>query len=310
MTSLLYLSGADVAELLPPVHRQLDLVREAYRAMTDGGAEVPATDQLHPHEGTFLHAMPAYLRERDVASVKWIGGNPANVASGIPYITGLIVLSDPQSGQPLAVMDAAAITAARTAAASGLCVQLFAPTAWSSAAITGFGVQARSHLAVLRALNPDVRVTVATRTPDRASEPGVAFVPTMLEAVRDADVVVTGVPLSVQLGRKLRPGDLRHEVLVLPIDYDGSVSAGLVEAADLFLVDDRVGVEVKRGLGRFAGWPEPHGTVGGYLAAPPSDPPGPLRVCCNLGVGALDAVFADEVVAAARAQGRGTRLPR
>ena len=127
MTSILYLSGADVEASLPPVPRQLELVREAYRAMASGGAEVPATDQLHPSEGTFLHAMPAYLRERDVASVKWIGGNAGNAARGIPYICGLIVVSDPQSGRPLVVMDAAAITAARTAAASGLCVELFAP---------------------------------------------------------------------------------------------------------------------------------------------------------------------------------------
>lgn len=309
MEPLTYLSAVDVATLLPAVREQLELVREAYGAMAAGEAEVPATPQLHPREGTFLHAMPAYLSGRDVASVKWIGGNPANAASGIPYINGLVIVSDPESGLPLTILDAATITGARTAAASGLCIDEFAPEGWSTAAITGYGVQARTHIAVLRALNPDASITVSTR---REPEPvnGVRFVPTMLEAVRDADIVITGVPLSVQLERKLQRADLKREVLVLPIDYDGSVSAELIAEADLFLVDDRSGVEIKRGLGRFEGWREPEGSVGGYLADVRPEVPGPLRVCCNLGVGALDAIFADEVAAAARERGVGMLLPR
>ena len=73
--------------------------------------------------------MPAYLRDDDVAALKWVAGYPANKERGLPYITGLIVLNDPETGVPAAIMDGAEITAARTAAASGVCIRRFAPEA-------------------------------------------------------------------------------------------------------------------------------------------------------------------------------------
>ena len=58
--------------------------------------------------------MPAYLRDEDVVTLKWVAGYPANKARGLPYITGLIVVNDAETGLPVAIMDGAEITAART----------------------------------------------------------------------------------------------------------------------------------------------------------------------------------------------------
>ena len=74
--------------------------------------------------------MPAYLADDDVAALKWVSGYPANKARGLPYISGLIIVNDAETGFPLAVMDAAEITAARTAAASGVCIRRWAPEGW------------------------------------------------------------------------------------------------------------------------------------------------------------------------------------
>ena len=83
-------------------------------------------------------------------------------------------------------------------------------------------------------------------------------------------------------------------------------SAEAVEAAGLFLVDDVGQFEYYRSLGHFQGWPEPEGSVGEALSRDGT----PERVvCCNLGIGALDAAFAARVLASAREQGAGTELP-
>ncbi|MGH3093533.1 MAG: ornithine cyclodeaminase family protein, partial [Gaiellaceae bacterium] len=151
---LLYLARGEVARLLPEIPEQLDLVEETYRAVAAGRVELPPKPGVHPRPDSFLHAMPAYLRDDDVVALKWVAGYPANKERGLPYITGLVVLNDAETGLAVAVMDGAKITAARTAAASGVCVRRFAPEGWQEAAILGCGEQGRFHARILRALNP------------------------------------------------------------------------------------------------------------------------------------------------------------
>src|SRR6185312_4799097 len=158
MGDLTYLARDDVRAFLPGWPEMVDLVDETYRAMADGRVELPPKPGVHPRQDSFIHAMPAYLRDRDVAAVKWVSGYPANREHGLPYITGLLVLNDAGTGLPVCVMDAAEITAVRTAAASGACVRRWAPDGWSRAAILGFGEQGRFHLEVLRSLNPGADV--------------------------------------------------------------------------------------------------------------------------------------------------------
>ena len=98
--------------------------------MGAGRVELPPKPGIHPRKDSFIHAMPAYLRDEDVAALKWVAGYPANKERGLPYISGLIVVNDAETGLPTAVMDGAEITAARTAAASGVCVRRWAPEGW------------------------------------------------------------------------------------------------------------------------------------------------------------------------------------
>src|SRR6185312_11157549 len=114
MGDLTYLTRAEVRGLLPGWTEMVDLVDQTYAAMADGRVELPPKPGVHPRPDSFIHAMPAYLRVRDVAAVKWVSGYPANKERGLPYITGLIVLNDPETGVPAAIMDGAEITAART----------------------------------------------------------------------------------------------------------------------------------------------------------------------------------------------------
>jgi ornithine cyclodeaminase/alanine dehydrogenase len=308
VSGLLYLRRDEVASLLPPVAEQLDLVEETYRALAAGRIELPPKPGVHPRPDSFIHAMPAYLRDDDVVALKWVSGYPANKARGLPYITGLVVLNDADTGLPVCVMDGAEITAARTAAASGVCVRRFAPEGWSTAAILGAGEQGIFHAALLRELNPGVRIRAYDPNPERIERLGPGVEPTggELEAVDGAEIVVTAAPIVEQPRPMIGLGALGERWLVLPIDFDALVRREVIEAADLFAVDDVGQFDYYREQGHFSEWPVPAGSVGEALGRTDA----PQRVACvNLGIGALDAAFASRVLAAARERGAGTELP-
>ena len=307
MTTLLHLSREQVAGLVPGIPEQLELVERTYRSLAAGRVELPPKPGVHPRKDSFVHAMPAYLRDEDVVALKWVAGYPANKERGLPYITGLIVLNDPETGLPLAVLDGAEITAARTAAASGVCVRRFAPAGWRRAAILGCGEQGQFHARLLRALEPDVRIRAWDPHPERIARLGddVEAAEGWEDAVAGAEVVVTAGPIVEDPRSPLRAEHLGERWLALPIDFDFYFGAEPVAAADLFLADDVEQFEYYRGLGHFQDWPAPAGSVGEGLAHDGS--PGRV-VCCNLGIGALDAAFASVVLEQARAAGVGTEL--
>jgi alanine dehydrogenase len=307
VSQLLFLSREDVAGLLPGIPEQLDLVERTYRSLAAGRVELPPKPGIHPRKDAFIHAMPAYVADDDVAAVKWVAGYPENPARGLPYIHGLVVVNDPETGVPLAVLDAAEITAVRTAAASGVCVRAFAPEGWREAAILGCGEQGRYHVEVLRALKVDVRIRAYDPVPDRVAElpAPVEAAADAREAVEGADVVVTAGPIVEDPESPLGSDWLGDRWLALPIDFDFYFSAEAVAAARLFLVDEVEQFGYYRGRGHFRGWPEPQGSVGEALAR--GDRAARV-VCCNLGIGALDAAFAAAVLARARAEDVGTEL--
>jgi alanine dehydrogenase len=307
VSTLLFLSRAEVAGLLPDANEQLDLVEHTYRALAAGRVELPPKPGVHPRKDSFLHAMPAYLRDEDVVTLKWVGGYPANKARGLPYITGLVVVNDAETGLPVAVMDGAEITAARTAAASGVCVRRFAPEGWRQAAILGCGEQGLFHARLLHALEPDVAIRAWDPHPERIERLGdlVQAADGWENAVAGAEVVVTAGPIVEDPSPPIRPEHLGERWLALPIDFDFYVTPETVAAADLFLADDVGQFEYYREQGHFQGWPEPEGNVGEGLG----DSASPDRaLCCNLGIGALDAAFANAVLARARESGAGTQL--
>lgn len=297
-----------VSSLLPGADEQFVMAREAFRMLKEGGVEAPATRELAPRKGAFAHAMPAYLREPDVTAVKWITGFPTNRGRGLPYLSGLILVSDSETGLPIAVMDCASITAARTAAVSAACAARFARAGWSHLAVIGYGVQARAHIALFRQLFGEIEVVVASRSRSRAGD-GIAFIPNARTAVLEADVVVTGIPLEARLEPPVAAGWLRHEVLVLPLDDDASLDADVVNRSSGFYVDDLEDFRLRRKRGLFQGWREPDGALADVLLEASGTEAG-ITVCGNQGVGALDALFAQAVLVRAETEQIGQFLER
>ena len=90
--------------------------------------------------------MPAYIPALHSAGIKWVSGYPENFKRGLPYITGLLILNDVETGIPYAVMDCAWITAYRTGAASALAAKYLARPESKTAGILACGVQGRTNL--------------------------------------------------------------------------------------------------------------------------------------------------------------------
>src|SRR3954453_2691433 len=153
--SLRYLSAADVRAAMPPLPDRLRLAERTLTALVDD-AELPPKIGVPPGPpDSFAHAMPASLRGPDPAGaddllgLKWIAGFPENRRHDRPAIHGLVVLSDPVSGVPVAILDAGQITAERPAATSGVAIAWFPPDVGGRpprVALIGAGVQGRSHL--------------------------------------------------------------------------------------------------------------------------------------------------------------------
>ena len=325
---LRYLSADDVRAAMPPIEERLRLAELTMTALArPAGAQLPPKLGVHPRtEGSFAHAMPAHLRaaepEGDLLGMKWIAGFGTNGALGIPAIHGLVLLNDPATGVPTAILDAGPITAQRTAAVSGVAIAHFAPPVSARpprAAVIGAGVQGRSHLPVLGHLLPGVEVTVFDRHPDRAealaavarATPGISAArsaPSAREAVGSADIVVTAASFGPV--RQVMTNDwLSPDALVVPVDYATFCAAEVARAAGLFLVDEREQFLANREAGLFDGYPDPTATLGEAILSAMPRPAGRV-VVTHLGVGLADVVFGDAIVTRAAELGLGRELPR
>jgi ornithine cyclodeaminase/alanine dehydrogenase-like protein (mu-crystallin family) len=325
---LRWFNAADVVAAMPPVEERLRLAEQTMTALARTGAsELPAKIGIHPRpESSFAHAMPAHLRADDVAGdlvgMKWVAGYPTNTRLGLPSIAAVVVLNDPETGLPTAVVDAGPITAQRTAAISGVAIRHFGPGAGAAdVALIGAGVQGHAHLPVIGAVLPGGRLHVFDRHPERAAAladearttRGVASAvahDTARAAVEASEVVITAVSFAAPAERQsmanawLRPG-----ATVIAVDYATMCAAEVARDAALFLVDQREQFLANREAGNFDGYPDPTATLGEAILAGTPRPAGRVLVT-HLGVGLADLIFADVIVRAAIAAGRGTTLQR
>src|SRR5256884_99600 len=159
--------------------------------------------------GGFFGMMPALTPEG--LGIKIVTFYATNTERGLPTHMATIFLVDPETGEPLAIMDGRLITEMRTAAVSAAATKLLAPLDAKILAILGSGVQARSHVEALRLVRrfEEIRVWSPTKAhAERFAKQIGAKTMSAEEAVRDADVVVTATnsKTAVLKGSWLRPG--------------------------------------------------------------------------------------------------------
>ncbi|HEY2706675.1 MAG TPA: ornithine cyclodeaminase family protein [Caulobacteraceae bacterium] len=185
------LRGLDIAALLP-MAACIELMRTTMIAVSEGRARVPLRSVTPVSGGGLMAMMPGYLAEPECFGIKLLSLFPGNPAAGLSSHLGLVLLFEPEHGQPVAMLDAAELTAIRTAAVSGLATQLLAREDAGDLAILGSGEQAHSHLAAMRAVRQVRRVRVWSRNPDHAKSFAEAE---QIEAVASAEAAVTGADI-------------------------------------------------------------------------------------------------------------------
>jgi ornithine cyclodeaminase/alanine dehydrogenase-like protein (mu-crystallin family) len=163
---VLYLSRADVETVNLSMKEIIDLLEKAFLEKGNGKVEMPPKPGIHTMPDAFIHAMPAYIPSMRSAGIKWVSGYPENFKRGLPYISGLMILNDAETGIPYAVMDCAWITAMRTGAASALSAKYLARPESEAVGILACGVQGRTNLEALACLFPIKRAYAYDVLPD------------------------------------------------------------------------------------------------------------------------------------------------
>lgn len=212
------ISGSEVEELLP-MPACIDLMVEALQSLARGDAVLPLRSMVWlPDRSGLVGLMPGCLGAPPCFGLKAVTVMPGNHGTEYESHQGAVLVFEPQHGSLLAVIDASAVTAIRTAAVSGAATRALAREDAGDLALLGSGVQARTHLEAMRAVRPLRRVRVWSRNPENArafarresDRCGLAIEPVAAaaDAVRGADLVctTTSARTPVLAGEWLAPG--------------------------------------------------------------------------------------------------------
>lgn len=319
--NILYLSRAHVEQAGVSMAEIIDALEFMFREKAAGRVEMPPKPGIHPRPDSFLHAMPAYVERQDAAGIKWVSAYPGNPAHGLPYISGLIVLNDPDTGLPLAVMDATWITAMRTGAASALAGKFLARPDAASVGIVACGVQGRSHLEAFCTLFPVERVhaydideaVLHAYAEEMGDSLGVEVRPvaTVAEAVRGMDIVVTSGPILLDPDPAIPPGWLAPGAFASPVDFDSYWQGDAFREADLLTTDDTAQFAYYQSKGGyFRDMPMPDAELGDVIAGKAAGrrAESDRIIAVHLGLALEDMSTAKLVYERARAAGIGVQL--
>ena len=198
--SLLVLAGHHVHDLLP-YDECADVMRRALADLASGVIQQPLRTMVRPEGAAGVMAlMPAYARGT-AYGLKAICVTPGNPALGKDSHQGGVLLFAADTGEPLALVNASAVTEIRTAATSAVATGLLARPGAAELAIIGTGVQAQAHARALAATRPLTGIRIAGRDPARARQVAAALAAELglpvsahaaaRDAIEGADIVVT-----------------------------------------------------------------------------------------------------------------------
>jgi alanine dehydrogenase len=308
---MLVLTRAEVEELLD-LDALEEALAEAHAELAAGAVSMPPRIAAFAPEG-LLAAMPAYVPSAGLGA-KLVTLFPGNTDR--PTHQAAIVLFDPETGSPTALLDGTYITEARTAGAAALAARLLARDDARTLAILGTGAQARSHHAAFSRLRDWDEIRIAGRDASKAdalaAEVGATASASFEEAVRGADVVAAATHSAepVVLREWLAPG--AH---VSSVGFPGNGSEldpAIVREATLVvetrdaLAPPPAGAPELQGLGESA----VHAELGELVAGtrPGRSAPEEITLYKSVGVAVQDLAAAALVVAAARERGAGLEI--
>jgi ornithine cyclodeaminase/alanine dehydrogenase len=312
---ILYLSNADVVACGLGL-ADVELAVEAmFASKAEGRAVMKPKLALHAPDQALFLASPGVMDQPPYAGLKWVGV-AGNEARGLPHIAGLILLSDAESGMPVAVMDARWITGVRTAAITAVAARRLARRDSATIGFVACGLQARAHLAALRPHFPlslvraySRRLTTAKAFAEAVRAEGLDAEAVMdpRDAVAEMDIVVTSTPVVP------RTEPLLDAAWLEPGSFASLVDLGFSWVSDTLTELDRVVTDDQAQAGTEGlAYKEPYDgevadLVAGRLAARQSAEERTALIFAGLGL--ADVAVAGAVYKKALSAGVGQTLP-
>jgi ornithine cyclodeaminase/alanine dehydrogenase-like protein (mu-crystallin family) len=318
----LYLSLSDVKRLNVPMEEIIRIVEEAFCEKAAGRTEVPPKPGVHPQKDAFIHAMPAYLRKMKAVGIKWVAGFPENPKKGLPYISGLLVLNDTDTGFPTCVMDCTWITAKRTGAATAVAAKHLAREDTRVLGVLGCGAQGRSNLEALMVVCKNLEQVKAYDINERTMREyvkemtalhgiSIAAAKSPKKAVEGCDIVVTAGPILKKPRPVIEKSWFRDGGLACPLDFDSYWRPEVMHSMHKFCTDDRDQLAYYKAQGYFADLPEVYAELSEIVAGVK---PGRINaeeriMAMNLGLAIEDVATAAFVFQKAKKANVGRVLP-
>jgi ornithine cyclodeaminase/alanine dehydrogenase-like protein (mu-crystallin family) len=262
---ILFLSQADVIACAPSLEENREIIEDVFKSHAEGRVVMPTTrlalDSPSEFKGRW-DAMPAYIETAfgSTGGIKWLSSYPHNLSNlNLPNVIALIVINDPATGFPLAIMDGTFITGLRTAAAVTVGARFLASKAVKKISIIGNSVQGKTNLAAITQIFPNARLAaydvIEAVTDEFISvmQPSIG-VPieksgSFREAVKGSDIVITATRAKNPFfkGKWLEPG-----MLVVSIGSMPELMPDVIEHVDKIIVDNWEGCKHLGSLRPFA----------------------------------------------------------
>ena len=242
---MIVLTDADVGALLTP-QMAYDAVSAVMRRVSAGGAQLPLRHAVPVGGANLMGVMSGALDEPACYGAKLLSLFPGNPARGLSGHRGALVLFEPDTGAPVAMMDAGRLTALRTAAASAVATDALARADAARLVLIGAGEQAEHHLDAVARIRPVRSVHVVGRRADQAAEfarraaqrqPGLTLShgTDAVAAVKGADIIctVTSSAEPVLLGAWLEPGQ-HLNIVGASVPSKREIDAGVLTRARVY----------------------------------------------------------------------------
>ncbi len=188
----------------------INVVEEAFKMCGEGKGKMPAKVYLSVEQGDF-RAMPAALP--GCAGMKWVNVHPRNPSLGLPSVMAVLIYNDPETGYPLAIMDATEITAYRTGAAAAIASKYLARRSPHTMGVIGAGYQAYTQILAHAELFNPISINafdISRAAVDRLGQslPHLSIKRCSVQEAASCDIVCTLTPSRSPIVKRewIRPG--------------------------------------------------------------------------------------------------------
>lgn len=316
----LYLSEEEIIGLNISWEEIFQCIESALKEHGEKTVENPPKPGVHSLSNSFIHAMPAYLEQMNAIGIKWVSGYPTNREKNLPSIIGLKIINSPETGAPLAIMNATWTTNVRTAAVSAVTAKYCARKDSEVVGIIGAGVQGRINIVALKKTLPQLKKCKVYDIYPAASESfkeeiskqldiEIEIVNSAEDAARESDIVITAtqkLPEPIVKFEWLKDG-----VLGLPLESSRAWTNEALFGVDKFINDDLGQAKLYESQGAFTGGiPKLHAETGEVIAGvkPGRENDTEKIIAMNIGLACEDISFGNYIYKIAKERGIGTTL--